>query len=123
MSRMNGKKTHTHTLHASSFPLQENDNFYPEERKIFPDQISFLKNTNIVPKIKIGKSKIINQSLIKKNTASHINGKHSCGTVGSCSRRQHVKPLVVALEKSKGFDFSINHSTTYRATALLLTSP
>ena len=38
---------------------------------------------------------------LKKNTASHINGKYSNGTVGSCLRRQYVKPLV-ALEKSKG---------------------
>ena len=36
MSRMNGKKTHTHTLHASSFPLQENDNFYPEGKEDIP---------------------------------------------------------------------------------------
>ena len=57
---------------------------------------------NDVPKINIGKSKIINQSsILKKNTASHINGKYLNGTVGSCLRRQYVKPLV-ALEKSKG---------------------
>ena len=54
---------------------------------------------NDVPKIKIGKSKIINQSLIY--TASHINEKYSNETVGSCLRRQYVKPLV-ALEKFKG---------------------
>ena len=50
------------------------------------------------------KSKLENQKSkfdLEKNTASHINGKYSNGTVGSCLRRQYVKSLV-ALEKSKG---------------------
>ena len=57
---------------------------------------SKLENQNW--EIKIHKSKFD----FKKNTASHINGKYSNRTAGSCLRSQYVKPLV-ALEKSKGF--------------------
>ena len=46
----------------------------------------------------------------------HINGKYSNGTVGSCLRRQYVKPLV-ALENPR------EHLCSTTTTALLLTSP